>query len=446
MRFEFIKSAYNDELRELFKKHPSVQNVNFHKAYKPGLDRMLEFDKALGFPSKKIRSVHIAGTNGKGSVANMLAACFSGGGIKTGLYTSPHLVDFRERMRIGNHLVGEKYVYDFIMQWKSVFEELSLSFFEITTGMAFKWFADMGVDAAIIETGLGGRLDSTNIIVPELSIVTSIGLDHCEYLGHTLSEIACEKAGIFKQGVPALIGQTLPETAPVFIEKAASTGSKLIFADKIKPCLWDRKNHILDNMDLQGSYQQFNLRTTLAAIDILKVSFPVLADSSVVENSITHTASIMDFHGRWEKLSQEPLVIADIGHNAAALKNNFAQLQGMLKNGKSDKLIIVYAVMADKNLDEIIPLMPEDADYIFTTPVTSRALPASEICRKVTSFRKNKGLDSSSIYVVENVSDAVREALELAVRYRAGGLSAPLIYIGGSTFVVAEAIPYFKKI
>lgn len=445
MRFEFLKDKYDNEVRELFFKHPSVQNSAFKDAYKPGLERMCSFDEALGFPSKKIRTIHVAGTNGKGSVANMLAACMTGAGLKTGLYTSPHILDFRERMRIGSELVPEDYVYDFIMEWKPVYESLSLSFFEITTALAFKWFADMQVDIAVIEAGLGGRLDSTNIIVPEVSIVTSIGLDHCEYLGNTLAAIAGEKAGIFKKGVPALVGQTLAETAPVFARKASETGSELVFADQIEPELWDRRDIILKNMDLQGGYQVFNLRTVLAATDMLKDRIPELADSRTIEKSIINTASIMDFHGRWEQLSSDPFVICDIGHNSAALKNNFGQLADMMKNGDIDKLIIVYAVMADKDLDSIIPLMPEDAEYIFTTPVTPRALPANEIYKKAAAFRRSEGDDCSRLHVAENVGGAIDLALEKAEKYKSEGAANPMIYIGGSTFAVSEAVTYFKK-
>lgn len=445
MGFGFFKNDYDKEIKELFEKHPSVQNAKFKDAYKPGLEHMLRFDEALGFPSKKIRTVHIAGTNGKGSVANMIAACFIGTGFKTGLYTSPHILDFRERMRIGSELITEEYVYDFIKRWKPVFEELSLSFFEITTGMAFKWFADMGVDVAVIETGLGGRLDSTNIIKPELSIVTSIGLDHCEFLGNTPAAIAWEKAGIFKKGVPAIVGRRRPETEQVFISKATDTGSELVFADRIEPKLWDRSRYILENMDLRGKYQEYNLRTALAAIDILKKGFPALGDTEKVENSLIHTASIMDFHGRWEKLCSEPMVICDIGHNADALKNNFSQLDEMLANRECSLLIIVYAVMADKNLDDILPLLPENAEYIFTTPATSRALPAEDIYSKVAAYRKTKGLDNHNLRVMDSVVEAVDAALHTAGKHMAGTGKKPLIYIGGSTFAVAEAVPYFNK-
>ena len=215
---------YNSLIQPIFQRFPSVQTSSFNDAYKPGLQHMLDFNAALGGPDKAFRTIHVAGTNGKGSVANMLASVLAGTGLKVGLYTSPHILDFRERMRIvsGKHtaeLVQKEYVYDFLEKWSDTFDKLELSFFEITTGLAFKWFADMDVDVAVIEVGLGGRLDSTNIITPELSIVTSIGLDHCDLLGDTLAKIAFEKAGIFKPGVPVLIGETRPETEPVKLHR-----------------------------------------------------------------------------------------------------------------------------------------------------------------------------------------------------------------------------------
>lgn len=439
------------EVEALFKRFPSVQNVPFGDAYKPGLDRMMAFDELLGHPSGAFKTIHIAGTNGKGSVANMLAANLAASGYKTGLYTSPHILDFRERMRIKDgsspvSMVPEDYVLDFIQRYRPDFERLSLSFFEITTGMAFKWFADCGVDWAVVEVGLGGRLDSTNIITPELSVITSIGLDHCALLGNTLAEIAAEKAGIIKPGVPVVVGHRDPETDPVFVARAADAGSRLVFAASGPlPAL---RQKLLTEMDLQGRCQAENLGTVAAALSELGI--PLHPDA------IAHTAVLMDFHGRWEKLSDEPLVICDIGHNPPALKENFAQLREMLRAGYSD-LIIVYAVMADKDLGSILPLMPPEASYIFTTPKTARALPAEEISHRFESFLEGRcssaistcsSQHSSAIQlsavpahiVVPDVADAVRTALK-----QAAGASKPVIYIGGSTFAVAEALPVFKK-
>ena len=270
-------------------------------------------------------------------------------------------------------LIPKRYVFDFLVQWEPYFIEHGLSFFEITTGLAFKWFADEKVDVAVIEVGLGGRLDSTNVITPELSIVTTIGLDHCAQLGDTLAAIAGEKAGIFKPGVPALVGESHPETAPVFDDKAWMM-CPLTYADKVQPSLWHRRQDILRKMDLQADAQEKNLRTVLAAIDILKEipGFKALSDLESVREGLVDAARRTGFHGHWERLSEVPFVIADIGHNPQALAYNFDQLRRYVDEGRCSSLIIVYGVMADKDLDGILPLMPVDATYIFTAPQTSR--------------------------------------------------------------------------
>ena len=408
--------AYNSLVEDIFRRFPSVQKDGFTSgAYKPGLDRMLSFDRFLGYPSRQFKSIHIAGTNGKGSVANLVASALQSCGLKIGLFTSPHILDFRERIRV-NGLIPVEYVFKQLTSWMPWIVENDLSFFEITTGLAFKYFADSGVDYAVIETGLGGRLDSTNILEkPELTIVTSIGFDHMALLGDTLPKIAAEKAGIFKEGVPALIGEALPDTMPVF-ESKANGFCPLYFAEEMDPPFWDRREEILSQMDLAAEVQRQNLRTVLSALDILGIH-----DKRVLDG-IIHAARNMDFHGRWERLQKQPLVIADIGHNAHALRHNFSQLQAMNR-----PLIIVYGIMADKDLDAIIPLMPRGATYIFTTPDTPRALPAKSIAERF-------GRPSM---VIDNVQDAVKKALELAT-------PDTIIYIGGSTFVVSEALPLFE--
>lgn len=481
------ESLYTKLVEEIFVRFPSVQKNTFAESYKPGLERMEAFCEALGHPERGFRSIHVAGTNGKGSVCNMLASALSAAGLKTGLYTSPHIVDFRERARIiggpfatgfpgegegpvedGRDLVsgdlplsGQKdraemvpkeYVFDFLTAWKPYFVEHKLSFFEITTGLAFKWFADSAVDVAVIETGLGGRLDSTNVLTPDLSVITSIGLDHCALLGDTLAEIAAEKAGIMKPGVPCLIGESLPETGPVF-EETAWMRCPLTFAEKVRPSLWYRHGEILRNMDLQGGYQEKNLRTVLAAVDILKEmsGFKGLSDTGAVLDGIQRTAHRMDFRGRWERLSTVPQVICDIGHNPPALRCNFAQLNALLEEGKCSSLIIVYGVMADKDIDSIFPLMPADATWFFTAPDTPRALPAGELARKYKAFCAANGRSVARIYETPSVREAVRMAVMLSQDLdsqtsRSASALKPvpsLVYIGGSTFVVAEAIPLF---
>ena len=470
MASAFTEAGYQALLEDIFRRFPSVQKEGFTAgAYKPGLERMRAFDQALGYPSRRFRSIHIAGTNGKGSVANMLASALSACGLRTALFTSPHLMDFRERMVIADApsgvssssvLIPKEYVYEFLTQWMPWITEHELSFFEITTGLTFKWFADSKVDVAVIETGLGGRLDSTNILEkPELTIVTTIGLDHMALLGDTLPAIAAEKAGIFKADVPALVGEWQPETAPVFLSHARGS---LTFADQVQPSLWPRHQAVLSAMDLQADVQEHNLRTVLAAVDILRPAFPALANTDALLDGIIHTARNMGFHGRWERLREKPTVIADIGHNAHALQHNFAQLEARVASGANDALIIVYGIMADKDLDAILPLMPREATYFFVAPATPRALPAEEILRRFLAYKAGDGecafsvakkradapekahlpaagtcvVAGTSAMAVPSVAEAVRHALDIAT-------PDTLIYIGGSTFVVAEALPLF---
>ncbi|MCR5408329.1 MAG: bifunctional folylpolyglutamate synthase/dihydrofolate synthase [Bacteroidales bacterium] len=452
---------YEELVQDIFRRFPSVQKEGFKPgAYKPGLEGVRDFDAALGYPSRAIRTIHVAGTNGKGSVANMLASALSAAGYRTGLYTSPHLVDFRERCCIDGAMIPREYVHAFLEKWKPYFEAENLSFFEITTGLAFRWFADSAVDVAVIECGLGGRLDSTNIITPVLSVITSIGLDHCALLGNTLGEIALEKAGIMKPGVPCVIGETNPETAPVFDNCAASfhtgsvtscqatktpkcvasdvshimpghknaqirgLGGQLVYADQVEPSLWGRQEEILEAMDLQAPVQRKNLRTVLCALDLLQREFPGDYDKFIY--GIEHTAELMHFHGRWERLQEKPLVIADIGHNAHALKSNFEALEALGR-----PLIIIYGIMADKDLDSIIPLMPRKARYIFVTPDTPRALPAETILQKVRDFSTT--LEMTEMKTAPSVKAGIKMAMDEAT-------DDTVIYIGGSTFVVAEAL------
>ena len=466
----YSEKAYKDKLESIFKRFPSVQKVPFGDAYKPGLEHMESFARLLGDPHLRYRTIHIAGTNGKGSVANMLASVLSAVGLKVGLYTSPHIIDFRERARIllppasiypdrarsaarrdlspspeelpteSVHcsLVPQEYVYDFLCRYEKDMDELDLSFFEITTGLAFKWFADENVDVAVIETGLGGRLDSTNIITPDLSIITSIALDHCALLGNTLEAIASEKAGIFKKGVPALVGEYLAETRPVFEAKASQTGSSLTFAQDVELSMEERFESILREMDLRGEYQAKNLRTVLSAVDILKRTplYSGLSDQPTVEDAIIHTASRAGFHGRWEALRKDPLVIADLGHNPAALKENFSQLERMMSTGDYSSLIIVYAVMADKDLDGILPLMPTDATYVLTGLESTRALPPEDLARRFKEYREGAGKPCKMV-VTASAAEAVKTALSLD-----DGRN-PLIFIGGSTYLLSEASSFF---
>ena len=453
---------YDQILSELFVRFPSVTKAGFSAAaYKPGLEHMYSFDRLLGHPSEALKTIHVAGTNGKGSVSSMLASNLAAGGLRVGLFTSPHLLDFRERIKIVEgdsfRLIPKEDVLRFVDHWSADFDRLELSFFEITTGMAFDWFVREGVDIAVIEVGLGGRLDSTNILTPELSIVTSIGLDHCAQLGPTRAAIAREKAGIFKPGVPALVGERDAETAPVFEEVSAAAPCPLFFADSWADSLFPAGSR-LPELDLRGEYQALNLRTVLAALDLMGIEPDW--------DALAHTAARTGLRGRWETLCSRPLTICDIGHNPPALRRNFAQLKEMMAGGRYPQLHIIYGIMADKALDDIIPLMPCDAAYYFVTPDTPRALPAAEIAARFLAAAARTEKASAVPSAPENALDRTDQAsvvptgsgrgvrkvsvcasvAETIAQVEKNASPDDLIYIGGSTFVVCEAIRYFESL
>ena len=448
----FSEEKYDDMIMRLFNRFPSFQKVGAG-AYKPGIANMEFADQLMGHPHRNYRIVHVAGTNGKGSVSNMLASCLAASGLKVGLYTSPHIVDFRERMRVieddAFYLISKEDVWSFVQQWKDTFDHLDLSFFEITTLMALDWFAARKVDIVVLETGLGGRLDSTNIVSPILSIITNIGLDHCDMLGGTLPEIAFEKAGIIKPKVPVVVGESHPETDAVFERKVLYTNlpepdfmgnrnaimSLLTFADKVEPSLWAYHEDVLQRMDLQGEYQRKNLRTVMAALDVLSCNGPALPDALV------RTAARTGFRGRWEKLSDDPYVICDIGHNEHGLRHNFHQLRRMKEDGECSHLIIVYGSVADKDVDSVMHLMPSDAVYIFTQASSKRALDAESVKMKYLKHCRESSCPAAEVHAVPVVSEAVSMALSMASDIMSSDPGArPLIYIGGSTYVVAEAV------
>lgn len=478
----FSEEAYEKMIEELFCRFPSFQKVGAG-AYKPGIANMEFADQLMGHPHRKYKVIHVAGTNGKGSVSSMLASVLASSGLKVGLYTSPHILDFRERIRTvcdsSFSLISKEYVWNFIGQWKDTFDHLDMSFFEITTLLALNWFADQEVDTVVLETGLGGRLDSTNIVTPVLSVITNIGLDHCDMLGGTLSEIAFEKAGIIKPVVPVVVGESHPETDQVFERKVLYTNlpepqymgsrtaimSLLTFADKVEPELWDRHEDILSEMDLKGEYQRKNLRTVLAALDVMEGiestnmenihaipqisgvsgSFSYKKCTRSILTAIMNAAANTGFRGRWEKICDNPLTICDIGHNEHGLKYNFAQLEKMKADGRCTDLLIVYGSVADKDVDSVIHLMPEDATYIFTQAHGKRALAASVIKEKFMAFCSSEGRRAGDVHVAADVTEAVALARQLALQIVEADPSAdPLIYIGGSTYVVSEAIVALK--
>ena len=459
MTGNFSEELYEEMLGKLFVRFPSFQKVGAG-AYKPGIANMEFADQLMGHPHRKYKIIHVAGTNGKGSTSNMITSALASMGYKVGLYTSPHILDFRERMRVVEFVISnededrvekstyryisKQEVWDFVQQWNDTFDHLDMSFFEITTLMALDWFAKQEVDYVVLETGLGGRLDSTNIVTPVLSVITNIGLDHCDMLGETLPEIAFEKAGIIKPCVPVVVGESHPETDEVFERKVLYTNlpepsfmgnrnaimSLLTFADKTEPALWDKHEEILADMDLKGEYQRKNLRTALAALGVL-----LKTPGAGVADAIIHTAERTGFRGRWEKFSDEPYMICDIGHNEHGLKYNFSQLAKMKQSGEVSKLIIVYGSVADKDVDAVIHLMPEDATYIFTQASGKRALAASVICEKYKAFCESLGRPSGDVFCCESVASAMVKAEEMAM---AGPGS--LVYVGGSTYVVSEAV------
>lgn len=381
-------------------------------AYKADLSNTIKLIDYLDDPHTAFKSVHVAGTNGKGSTSHMLASVLQEAGYKVGLYTSPHLKDFRERIKINGQVIPKRSVSSFITKHRSFFEENHLSFFEMTVGLAFDYFRKEKIDIAIIEVGLGGRLDSTNVITPEVSIITNIGLDHTQFLGTTLPEIAKEKAGIIKQGIPVVIGETLPETKSIFEKISSELNSQIVFAEE------NTENYAID---LLGDYQKKNVKSVIEAVQILtnkgwKVSKNNL--SKGLKNTIKNTGLL----GRWQIISEHPKVICDTAHNLEGL----VIVMNQLKKESYKTLHIVLGVVNDKNLDKVLPLFPEKATYYFCSPNVVRGLPVSELKEYANTFKlAGEGYDS--------VKEAYTQALKIAAK-------DDMIYIGGSTFVVAEII------
>lgn len=386
-------------------------------AYKADLSNTHALMEVLGHPENSFRSVHVAGTNGKGSSSHMLAAIFQAAGYKTGLYTSPHLVDFRERIRINGSMIPEEAVIDFVAQHREAFSDLGLSFFEMTVGLAFDYFRQEEVDIAIIEVGMGGRLDSTNVIRPELSLITHIGLDHTQFLGDTLAKIAGEKAGIIKEGVPVVISERQEECEAVFSAKAAEMSAPLYFAyqDVASARLY------LD-LDLKGDYQENNLRGVLCAVDRLEENGWKL--QPFVESALSKVSALTGLRGRWEVLNRAPLTICDTGHNLTGVQ----ALVDQIKKQSFRQLHIVWGMVGDKELKSILRILPQSAFYYFTQAQIPRALPSEELKREALKF----GLAGKAY---ADVASAVKAA-------EAQTLSDDLIFIGGSTFVVGEYLSY----
>jgi dihydrofolate synthase/folylpolyglutamate synthase len=413
----------------------------FHRigaaAYKPEIGNITELCELMGQPHKQFKSIHIAGTNGKGSVSHMLASILQSAGYKTGLHTSPHLKDYRERFRINGKMMLKSEVIHFVHKWKSEFLKINPSFFEISVALAFDHFAKNKVDIAVIETGMGGRLDSTNIITPEVSVITNIGLDHMVFLGDTLTAIAGEKAGIIKPGVPVVIGESHPETKNAFLEKAQLMSAPISFADKdikIERTGQSKKlggyykisvqgNVLFKNLfcPLGGDYQQKNIPTVIKTVEFLN-NLGFFISKKHISEGISKVIQQTGIKGRWQVMRQKPLVIADVGHNKNGLDFTLAQILKI----PHENLHFVLGMVNDKDIDSIINLFPTDAFYYFCKPDVPRGLDEAELEAK----GKLAGLKGSSY---PSVSQAYKAAIENAKE-------ADIIYIGGSTFVVAEII------
>ena len=382
-------------------------------AYKVDVSNTLKLMAHLKEPQSSFKSVHVAGTNGKGSTSHMLASVLQDAGYKVGLYTSPHLKDFRERIKLNGKMIPEQKVVDFVENHRSFFEENQLSFFEMTVGLAFDYFKNEKVDIAIIEVGLGGRLDSTNVINPEVSVITNIGLDHTQFLGTTLAEIASEKAGIIKSKIPVVIGEAKPETTAVFIDKARKEKSPILFVEEEE--LPEFKT------DLLGNYQIKNYKTAYATLGVLKQKGWGISNKNI-ENGFLNVAKNTGLQGRWQLLNKSPKVICDTAHNIEGL----SLVLNQLKKEGFDQLHIVLGVVADKNLDAILPLFPKNAIYYFCKPAVMRGLAVAKLKQKARTYE----LIGKS-YVT--VSEAYKSAMTAAK-------AKDLIFIGGSTFVVAEIL------
>ena len=425
---------YSETLEYLYNALPMFQQVG-GAAYKEGLENTLDFDKRLGSPHTRFRSIHVAGTNGKGSTSHLLAATLQSAGYKVGLYTSPHLLDFRERIRVNGIPIAKEVVIAFTQQHRTFFEEQQLSFFEMTTALAFHCFAEAGVDIAVIETGLGGRLDCTNIVTPILSIVTNIGLDHVQQLGNTLELIAAEKAGIIKQGVPVIVGRK-GNVEQVFRKKAEEMAAPILFAQEEKPVTeaenndfqWHFKwrDHLTLNSPLGGFAQEENANTVLTAIEVLRKNGIEIPDSAIAKG-FDKVITLTGLRGRWEKLQDAPTLICDTAHNTDGIGHIASQLESIPCN----RLRIVFGMVDDKDIQPVLSLLPRKAEYYFTQASVRRAMKAADLQQ----LAANTGLQGRAF---DTVPEAIKQALEE---------SAPddLIFVGGSTFIVADALGYYER-
>lgn len=429
---------YSETLEYLFTRLPMFQRSG-PAAYKNNLDNTLKLDELYGHPHKKYKTIHVAGTNGKGSVSHMLAAILQSAGYKTGLYTSPHLKNFRERIKINGEMIAEEDVIEWVEQFRTNNELWTIepSFFELTVALAFDYFAGQHVDVAIMEVGLGGRLDSTNIITPEVGIITNIGLDHTNLLGNTLENIAGEKAGIIKPFVPVVIGTSQKETAPVFRQKAMEEKAPINFADNEYKVTYATKGldgkqilHVQQNekavlpglkLDLLGVYQHANIPAVLKSVDVLREKGFEISEAAI-RNGLMNVAGKTGLMGRWQVIGNNPLIVCDTGHNEDGVR----AIVGQIRNTAHKKLHIVFGTVGDKNADKVLALLPREAEYYFVRADIERAMDENELQRQA-NLHGLKGKCYNS------VSEGFKKAKENAGFH-------DLIFVGGSTFVVAEIL------
>ena len=467
---------YQTTLKYLYESAPMFQQVG-SKAYKEGLENTLALDKYFAHPHRSFRTIHIGGTNGKGSCSHTLAAILQSAGYRVGLYTSPHLIDFRERIRVNGETISEEYVIDFVEKHRSFFEPLYPSFFELTTAMAFKYFADMKIDVAIIEVGMGGRLDCTNIIHPDLSVITNVSLDHTQFLGNTIRKIAKEKAGIIKQGVPVVIGRTGGGSKAIFTRVANEMNASISFAQELKKYksylysfeefiknkeklethdkktkgqlnnqkeqleivnYWIQKKqgcrvYRLENEygrfevygELMGGCQIENGRTVLATLEKLRQTGYSI-NQAHIQKGFSEVCEMTGLMGRWQQLQSRPTLICDTGHNVDGISGIVNQLNSLKESGSYQNLHFVFGMVNDKDISGVLKLLPKDAIYYFTQASVQRALPANELMKQATEA----GLQGS---LYRTVTEAVRAAQEKS-------LPEDFIFVGGSSFIVADLL------
>lgn len=438
-------TSYQQTLEYLYTSQPAFHHVGA-AAYKPGLDNTLALMQHLGNPHNQLRAVHIAGTNGKGSTSHLIAAALQAQGYKVGLFTSPHLVDFRERIRINGQMIPEQQVLDFVDDNRPFLDQIRPSFFETTMALAFWYFVQQHVDISVIEVGLGGRLDSTNVLTPLLSVITNIGIDHTEFLGDTLPQIAAEKAGIIKRNVPCVIGEVNEDIYPVFEERARAcniwgegpetTDCRIWFANH---CGYMRKRRLKEapQCQLMGDYQQNNLQTAFVALQALRNVCGIPLSVQSIAEGFARVVDLTGLRGRWETLSLQPLTICDTGHNSHGIRYVAEQLTSLLahqrQQSESATLHIILGMVNDKDINQVLALLPDDATYYFTQPNTPRALPSEQLYNRWKNLHPHH--NSSAFY--QAATDALTQAQHLAQ-------PMDIIFIGGSNYLVGELLSNYQ--